>query len=159
MRNRSQRLQVIADIINNNAVASQEEILLMLAKRDYNITQATLSRDLKLLRTNKVPNSFGGYTYVITPTPPATTRRQLPSALMQAVRSVAFSGNMVVIKTRNGYASSAAYDIDSLDSPMVLGTIPGADTLLVVLAEGVTHNQAKALLYDLIPREIVDGKK
>ena len=64
--------------------------------------------------------------------------------------SLNFSGNMAVIKTKPGYASSLAYDVDNHNLPGVLGTIAGDDTLLIVLAEGANHMEIKRLLEPII---------
>jgi transcriptional regulator of arginine metabolism len=64
--------------------------------------------------------------------------------------SLNFSGNMAVIKTRPGYASSLAYDVDNHTLPGVLGTIAGDDTLLIVLAEGANRQEIKRLLEPII---------
>lgn len=65
--------------------------------------------------------------------------------------SLQLSGNMAVIKTRNGYAAGLAYDIDMSQSPEILGTIPGSDTIFAVLREDVTHEQAMELFSQLLP--------
>ena len=56
-----------------------------------------------------------------------------------------------MIKTRNGYAAGIAYDIDMSNSPEILGTIPGSNTILAVIREGVSHNQARAVLAKVLP--------
>ena len=66
--------------------------------------------------------------------------------------SVTFSGNLAVIKTRNGYAPGLAYDIDMSRPTEVLGTIAGADTVVAILAEGVTHDQARAVFEQFMPK-------
>ena len=64
--------------------------------------------------------------------------------------SLNFSGNMAVIKTKPGYASSLAYDVDNNNLPGVLGTIAGDDTLLIVMAEGANRQEIKRLLEPII---------
>ena len=66
--------------------------------------------------------------------------------------SVKFSGNLAVIKTRNGYAPGLAYDIDMSRPPEVLGTIAGADTVVAILADGVTHEQARLVFEQFMPK-------
>ena len=61
-------------------------------------------------------------------------------------------GNIAVIKTRNGYAPGLAYDIDMSRPPEVLGTIAGADTVIAILAEGVTHEQATVAFEQFMPK-------
>lgn len=162
MRSRRTRLAVIVDILNHNKIGCQDELLKHLATRGFIVTQATLSRDLKKLRTVKAANDLGGYIYVVPPTidSAAASRREQPvetmqSALHPAAQSLAISGNMVVIKTRNGYASGLAYDLDMLQSPLLLGTIPGADTVFAVMAEGVTRAQILELLANFLPAEVL----
>ena len=66
-------------------------------------------------------------------------------------QSINFSGNMVVIKTRPGYASSIAYNIDNSDISQILGTIAGDDTVLVILEENINHQQAMLALSPFMP--------
>lgn len=138
---------MIAEILTNNNIQSQSELLRHLAEAGHNVTQATLSRDLRLLKTVKVSTDEGGYRYVIKSDPQADTSLIInkdAGALPRAL-SIDISGNIVVIKTRNGYASGLAYDIDLLGSAHVLGTIPGADTVFVV----VNENSSRAEIYEL----------
>ena len=65
--------------------------------------------------------------------------------------SINFSGNMGVIKTRPGYASAIAWNIDSSDIPEIIGTIAGDDTIFIVIKEGVKHQEVIAALNDIIP--------
>ncbi len=67
--------------------------------------------------------------------------------------SLQLSGNMAVIKTRNGYAAGLAYDIDMSNVPEILGTIPGSDTIFAVFREGITHDKAREILNRLLPLE------
>lgn len=65
MKNRKKRIDVIVDLIRNNCIGSQEELAKILAEAGHTVTQATLSRDLKMLRTTKVPTERGTYMYVL----------------------------------------------------------------------------------------------
>ena len=71
--------------------------------------------------------------------------------------SCAISNNIVVIKTRNGYASGFAYDIDTLRSPHILGTVPGADTVLMVVDAKLKHEQIVELLTSILPPQVIEG--
>lgn len=155
------RLSAIVEILSHNNISCQDELLKQLAIRGYIVTQATLSRDLKKLRTIKVANDLGGYRYVVsgsqTSGEPEYEREcaTVPSALHPAAISVSLSGNIMVIKTRNGYASGLAYDLDLLESPLILGTIPGADTVFAVIAEGTPRKELYALLCGFLPPEVM----
>lgn len=159
------RLSAIVEILSHNNISCQDELLKQLAIRGYIVTQATLSRDLKKLRTIKVANDLGGYRYVVsgstTVGEPEFKREYttVQSSLHPAALSVALSGNILVIKTRNGYASGLAYDLDMLQSPLILGTIPGADTVFAVIAEGTARNELYTLLCGFLPSEVMkEGK-
>ena len=157
MSRKNERIENLIEIIKNNNVGSQEELLKMLATRGIFVTQATLSRDLKMLKTTKVPLDHGEYAYML---PDATTAKvkSKSSHLVDYSQhrgngflSLEFSGNIGVMLTRNGYASGIAYDIDMLNSKEILGTIPGANTVFIVLREGVSHEQARAVLSQILP--------
>ncbi|MBQ7041892.1 MAG: hypothetical protein IJN66_04200 [Muribaculaceae bacterium] len=161
MKKRKSRLPVIIDILTHNCIGSQEELSKQLAIRGYIVTQATLSRDLKMLRTTKVATDMGGYRYIIADSnhmsaePFAKTQSTAQSSLHPAALSCAISGNIVVIKTRNGYASGLAYDIDMLESPHILGTIPGADTVFAVVNENSNRSDLYALFSSFLPSQVM----
>lgn len=161
MSSRMTRLSVIVDILSHNNISCQDELLKQLAIRGFIVTQATLSRDLKKLRTIKVANDLGGYRYVVSGNVAAgepeyeREHTTVQSSLHPAALSVAVSGNIMVIKTRNGYASGLAYDLDMLESPLILGTIPGVDTVFAVIAEGASREELQALLTGFLPPEVM----
>lgn len=162
MKKRKSRLPVIVDILTHNSIGSQEELSKQLAMRGYIVTQATLSRDLKMLRTTKVATDMGGYRYIIadeamsSSEPHVRVQSTLQSGQHPAALSLAISGNIVVIKTRNGYASGLAYDIDMMQSEHILGTIPGADTVFAVVNERSTRRQLLELFASILPLKVVD---
>lgn len=143
MKNKRNRLQIISEILRSTVVGSQEELLQMLNARQCDVTQATLSRDLKLLKVAKTPLSNGTYKYILPsynkPLPPQPTTNTLISH--GAVISLEFSGQLAVVKTKPGYASAIAWDIDNKAINEVLGTIAGDDTILVVPREGVSREE------------------
>lgn len=73
--------------------------------------------------------------------------------------SLQISGNMAVIKTRNGYAAGLAYDLDISKTPEILGTIPGTDTIFAVLREDVTPEKAQEIFSRLLPVHDFDGEQ
>ena len=146
MRNRKQRVELIVDLIRARRIGSQDELSSLLAEYGFITTQATLSRDLKKLKITKVPADGGGYTYVL---PDGSDSE--PDGRESA--TVEFSGNMAVVKTRNGYAAGLAYDIDQSNPSEILGTIPGTDTILIVLRDGVDRDRAFEVISAIIPVE------
>ncbi|MCM1152680.1 MAG: hypothetical protein NC328_03380 [Muribaculum sp.] len=155
--NRKDRLETIVDIINNNCVSSQEELMKMLSEEGLEVTQATLSRDLKTLRTVKVPTDRGTYMYTL-PDSSSLKDRLIDAGkigfnpdFQSGFLSLEFSGNIAVIKTRNGYATGLAYEIDLSGFPEILGTIPGTDTVFAVLREDVSHEKARNVFARILP--------
>lgn len=157
MGRRNDRIQALIEIIKNNNVGSQEELQQLLKAQGIHVTQATLSRDLKMLRTTKVPLDQGIYAYML---PDASTlKKQLD--LSKAVDfgshagngflSLEFAGSIAVVKTRNGYASGIAYDIDMLNVPEFIGSIAGANTVFIAIADGVSRERVRDILSLILP--------
>lgn len=160
MKNRKRRVELIVDLIKNNCIGSQEELSKMLSDNGYNVTQATLSRDLKLLKTTKVPTDRGTYMYILPDSNTikdkllASGQLNMNSNYQSGFISLEFSGNIAVIKTRNGYASGLAYDIDMSRAPEILGTIAGTDTIFAVMREELTHEQAREIFSRFLPLDV-----
>lgn len=152
MKSNQQRKQLIVDLIKSNFVSNQSQLTQLLAAQGINVTQATLSRDLKMLRISKI-STPSGHVYVLpenielplVPEAPKPSRARL----RQGVKSVAFSGNIAVIKTRNGYASALAYDIDMSHNSNIVGTISGSDTVFAVVREELTREQVVETIHSL----------
>ena len=148
MKNKRNRLQIISEILRSTVVGSQEELLKMLSERQCEVTQATLSRDLKLLKVAKTPLSNGAYKYIFPsnnkPLPNSGNSNTLISH--GAVLSLEFSGQLGVVKTKPGYASAIAWDIDNKATEQVLGTIAGDDTILVIPREGINRDDILEML-------------
>ena len=142
MKNKRNRLQIISEILRSTVVGSQEELLNILNDKGCDVTQATLSRDLKLLKVAKTPLSNGTYKYILPsynkPLPLQQNANNIVS--FGAVVSLEFSGQLAVVKTKPGYASAIAWDIDNKATDEILGTIAGDDTILLVPREGVTRD-------------------
>ncbi len=153
--NKSKRLDSIKMIISSKEIASQEELLQELAKEGYELTQATLSRDLKQMKVAKAATTNGSYVYVLPNDTMYKRTVDMPSVgdmqLQNGFKSIDFSGNMAVIKTRPGYASSLAYDIDNHEFHDIIGTIAGDDTILLVFRDGYSRNEIRRSLSIIIP--------
>ena len=155
MKSKNSRLDAIKIIISCKEIGSQEELLQELAKEGFRLTQATLSRDLKQLKVAKAASMNGNYVYVLpnnTMYKRMTEQHSAGELLMHnGFISIEFSANLAVIKTRPGYASSLAYDIDSKEFDEILGTIAGDDTIMLVVREGCTETGVKNALSLIIP--------
>lgn len=154
MKNKVSRLDTIKMIVSSKEVGSQEELLQELSGEGFELTQATLSRDLKQLKIAKASNSSGKYVYVLpnnTIYKHANDQSTSEMLINNGFVSLQFSGNLAVIKTRPGYASSMAYDIDNRNFADILGTIAGDDTILLVLHQEVDHKSIRNFLSLTIP--------
>lgn len=153
MKNKNDRLEAIRQIVSKQDVKNQEQLMNMLAERGFEVTQATLSRDLKKMKISKVANTYGDYIYVLpnhTILKHGSESSHHVSQPRYGFESLNFSGNMAVIKTKPGYAASLAYDIDNGEIEGVLGTIAGDDTLLMILSEDADRQEIKHVLEPII---------
>lgn len=155
MKSKNGRLQTLHMLISSQELCCQDEVLKALEKEGYKVTQATLSRDMKQLKVAKATSLSGKYFYVL---PNETMYKRVSSPktaaemlLTSGFMSINFSGNMGVIRTRPGYASSLAYNIDNSGIPLILGTIAGDDTIFIVIKDGVRHGDIVAELRNVIP--------
>lgn len=151
MKGKAQRLVAIQNIISTQIVCSQDELLRLVEKLGFTTTQATLSRDLKFLKVGKIPHPDKGYVYEL-PSGGAKNidgiQEDFPVA---SVESINYSGNLVVIKTRPGFANGVASVIDKYDPYEILGTIAGDDTILLITREGVSRGHIFETLSMFIP--------
>ena len=155
MKVKNNRLEALRLIISSQQLGSQDELLNALQNEGFKLTQATLSRDLKQLKVAKAASMSGNYVYVL-PNDTMYKRVSTPNSIREMMKvpgfvSINFSGNMGVIKTRPGYASSIAWNIDNSDIPEIIGTIAGDDTIFIVVKEGVRHQEVINALNDVVP--------
>ena len=155
MKVKNSRLEALRLIISSQQLGSQDELLVALQKEGFKLTQATLSRDLKQLKVAKAASMSGNYVYVL-PNETMYKRISTPNSIREMMKvpgfvSINYSGNMGVIKTRPGYASSIAWNIDNSDIPEIIGTIAGDDTIFIVIKEGVRHQDVTEALSDVVP--------
>ena len=151
MKNKTKRLTAIKEIITNSVVGSQEELLQLLTERGYELTQATLSRDLKYLKVAKTSNSSGEYVYRLAPQEKERDGKTSVFTSGNILRSIGFSVNIAVLHTRPGYASSLAYEVDENGKDVFIGTVAGDDTIIAVLRENVTREEVMKNLSAFIP--------
>ena len=155
MKIKNNRLEALRMIISSHELGSQEELLQALKNEGFSLTQATLSRDLKQLKVAKAASMRGNYVYVL-PNDTMYKRVSAPHSVKEMMQvpgflSINFSGNMGVIKTRPGYASSIAYNIDNNHIEEIIGTIAGDDTIFIVIKQGVTKEEVISALSEVVP--------
>jgi transcriptional regulator of arginine metabolism len=152
MKTKVQRLSAIKRIVETKKISSQDELLKKLNKEGYQLTQATLSRDLKYLRVGKIPDDRKGYIYKL---PGEGKDQEIPVMTdefpLNGFVSLEFGSGLGVMKTLPGYASSLASAIDQTHPFEILGTVAGDDTILIVPRDGASRNDVSNTLARLFP--------
>ena len=123
----------ILEIIDNNIVETQEELADLLKKSGINVTQATVSRDIKELRLIKVLTEDGRYKYAAMKEQDSMLNERLYKVFAETVLTIDYTGNIIVIKTFPGAANAAAEALDALDLKEVVGTVAGDNTIFVLI--------------------------
>lgn len=124
------------EIISNINVETQEQLLLELEKSGFRSTQATISRDIKELRIVKELTTLGTYRYASAAKEvPSTFSSRLNTIFRECVTRYDYAQNIVVIHTLPGLANAAASAIDAMNMSVVVGTLAGDDTVMVVMRD------------------------
>jgi transcriptional regulator of arginine metabolism len=129
---KSQRHRAILEIIEQSAVETQEDLALALVEHGFEVTQATVSRDIKELRLLKVLTDEGTYRYAVQGSTDQGLGDRLRRIFAETVLSVDVAVNLIVIKTLPGSAHVAAELVDTMRFPEAVGTLAGDNTVLVV---------------------------
>ena len=126
------RQEKILEIISKYSVETQEELIDRLCDSGYEVTQATVSRDIRELKLTKVSSGHGGYRYMLPPQTENRNSMKFTSTILDSVVMIDYALNTVVIKTVPSLANPVAASIDSMHSPEILGCVAGDDTVIVV---------------------------
>ena len=130
---KSVRHSMILDIIAQHNIETQEDLADHLQRLGINVTQATVSRDIKELRLLKVLSDNGGYKYATAEHAEQGVSDRFIRIFSESVLSMASANNLIVIKTLTASANAAAEAIDSLKWPEIVGTLAGDNTIFVVV--------------------------
>ena len=154
MKEKNNRLEALKLLISSQEIGCQEDLLKALSVEGFHITQATLSRDLKQLKVAKAASINGKYTYVL---PNETMDKRIPTPRtaremmkVSGFLNISYSGNLGVMKTRPGYASSIAYNIDNGGIEEILGTISGNDTIFIAFKEPYDQEEMTRRMQNVI---------
>lgn len=150
MRNKTERLNLIRRIVGEELISSQEELIKLLAEHGIHATQSTLSRDFKEINISKMPHPDKGYIYVLSEKL-GTEIISNTANIGDAVLDIRFSHNIAVISTKSGYASAVSVIIDSRKSRDIIGSIAGDNNIVLILREGITHEEIFAQIQQLFP--------
>lgn len=140
---KSKRQERIIDIITQESIETQEELIEKLAAAGFNVTQATISRDIRDLKISKVATGHGTYKYTATKREELSLNIRMNPALIGSIKKIDSANNLVVFKTFPGLAQAVAAGIDNTDMPSCLGCIAGDDTILIVFADNESAEEFK----------------
>lgn len=156
MKNRTQRMLLIKKIISEEVISSQDDLQNRLHELGCEVTQATLSRDLKAIHVTKISDDLGGYLYRLSSVDQGNTPQAMVALqreyMADGVIGIEFSSNLGVVKTLPGYANSVAILIDKVNPYEILGTVAGDDTILLIMREGIGRSDVIQVLKSIMPK-------
>ena len=133
---KSQRQAKIMEIISNRNVETQEQLLQELVSAGIHSTQATISRDIKELHLVKELTSLGTYRYAAASGEVTSTfSSKLNTIFRECIIGFDYAQNIIVVRTMPGLASAAASAIDAMNMSVVVGTLAGDDTVMIVMRD------------------------
>ena len=146
---KNDRQNKIIEIISKNNVDTQELLLDLLKKEGYDVTQATVSRDIKELNIVKISVKDLGYKYAIKDTDDQKPGAKYTNILRESLISVTPSNSLIIVKTYSGMANAAAAAIDFLWHHSILGSIAGDDTIFVATSDKGVSDEISAKIRDI----------
>ena len=129
---KSSRHDKIIEIIGKYEVETQDDLIERLRNEGFNVTQATVSRDIRELKLTKVLTGRGSYRYIRSNQNKGSVSVRFNTALADSIQTVDFAGNLIVLKTSPGLASAVATGIDAMHMIEILGCVAGDDTIMIV---------------------------
>jgi transcriptional regulator of arginine metabolism len=146
------RQEKILELINKYEIETQDELIEFLCEEGYNVTQATISRDIRDLDLVKVAMSDGTYKYVVSH---VSSRGHAQTGLLShpvvdTVISITCAQNLIVVKTTPGMAQAVAISIDRIPDGEILGCVAGDDTIIIVTPDNQTAQSVAIKLKRLL---------
>jgi len=127
------RQNKILELVENNEIETQEKLVALLKKSGYDVTQATISRDIKELTLVKSLSASGRYIYSTAANMTFAMSSRFKKIFRETIKSVDYSGNIIVVKTLSGCANAAAETLDTSNLEHIVGTLAGDNTFLVIV--------------------------
>ena len=128
-RNRQEKM---LELISRYEIDTQDELIARLRENGYDVTQATVSRDIRELKIAKMTTGKGTYRYVLPKQVDQGSGMKLNAALIDSIVSVDYACNIAVLKTYPGMANAVAVGLDAMNVQQILGCVAGDDTIMVV---------------------------
>ncbi len=148
-----ERHEVVVDLINRYDIETQEELAAYLRREGFDVTQATVSRDIRELKLSKISAGGGRQKYIILSNDDSGLGDKYIRVLRDGFVSMNMAQNILVIKTVQGMAMAVAAAIDAMRLPEIVGCIAGDDTIMAAIK---TVEDTKAVMEKL--EEIIQGQ-
>lgn len=147
---RSARQSKILELISTKEIETQDELARELRNADFDITQATISRDIKELGLTKILSSSGKYKYCFVGSEENVISNKYISIFKEAVISVKPALNLIVVKTMKGLGSGIASFVDKLNISSLMGVVNGDDTVMLIFPSTTQASEAVITLNDML---------
>ena len=152
---RYSRQNKILELIKNNEIETQDKLASMLRDEGFEVTQATISRDIKELQLIKVLTGSGKYKYAVSKRSDAPISDRFVKIFRETIISCKASHNLILIKTLSGCGGAAGEAVDNIGLSHIVGTVAGDNTMLVVVDE----EENVAEIMDLFDRMLKSRNK
>ena len=149
---RYSRQNKILELIATNEIETQDKLASLLKEEGFEVTQATISRDIKELQLVKILSSTGKYKYAQPSHDEGPLSDRFSNIFKETVKSTAHSGNIVLLKTLSGCASAAAEALDSIGLPHVIGSVAGDNTIMFVVDDPENSPAVVEILENMLKR-------
>lgn len=146
---KGKRQRKIIELVEKYDIDTQEELAALLAENGFAVTQATVSRDIKELKLMKSAGDSGKQKYILPDKVAYIAEEKYLRVLSDAVVSIDFAGNIIVIKTASGMAMAVAAAVDALKIEDIIGCIAGDDTIMCIVKETEKAETVKQYLEGL----------
>ena len=130
---KSKRQEKILQLIHDHDIETQEELSAYLTRDGFQVTQATVSRDIRELKLTKIAMDNGRQRYAVLSDADTGMAEKLVRVLREGFVSMDYAGNILVIKTVSGMASAVGAAVDAIKLSEIIGSIAGDDTLMCVI--------------------------
>lgn len=147
---KSTRQAAILNLIDKQDISTQKDLAEKLKLQGFNVTQATVSRDIKEMRLLKVLSGLGEYKYATADHAEHSVADRFVRMFVDSVISIQASGNIIVIKTLSGSANVAGEAVDSMRWPEIVGTLSGDNTIFIIVHEHVNAETVVAKFNDIL---------
>lgn len=147
---KNKRQEKILELIAKYEIETHDEMITKLREDGYNVTQATISRDLRELKLTKVLTSRGTYKYTVNNSRHHANNVKFNNAVVDSIVSVDYAGNNIVLKTYPGMAQAVASSVDALSVESILGCVGGDDTIIIVTRDEESSAEISEKIKELI---------